>query len=1046
MFTLLHASTRRACHLQSHPRFVALPNTCPLHNQKNALQASTNFWRRKFSGLRDRKLATQVTQPTPVITPAKTWVDNLPPKVRPYLYLTRIDKPIGTLLLFYPCTWSITMAAYALQTPISIPLAYIGIFGTGALVMRGAGCTINDMWDRHLDKAVERTKERPLARGDITPTQAFAFLGVQLTAGLAVLLQLNWYSILLGACSLSVVSIYPFMKRVTYWPQAVLGLAFNWGALLGWSAVAGSVDWRVALPLYAGGICWTLVYDSIYAHQDKTDDRAVGIRSTALLFGDRSRSVLSALSASSLALIAYSGYLNAQGPLFYTGIGLATAQLTRVLIHTDFDSRPSCWRGFVGCGWAGFWVWMGALADFFSLGTGFCDRTSTEVNEVSFKRWLSRSVPLEACSLFHSVMAGQILVHLALLFVSFRITSAIYVSRTVDLNGEFYYLAQEPIAAFPASIGNKDILPVTVISTGESVLTDKTLEKTIKEWKKYDDVLGAPFLKTIVLLNDGKKTAGIDPSVISYLKELGVEDLFVSGGKSFKAPKNLRVWKISGFDIPAGPYMIARDAWGTTSFYQARKLYYDETQSFFKSTYPLKDGSFSVVSASLDTDSSPYIAVPSRIYAEGKDKKEFPLAGVRVSVKDIYYIKGLKTSCGNRAFYSLYGVRNVTSPAVGRLVTLGSDIIGITKTVQFANGDRATADWVDYHAPFVLRGDGYREPSGSSTGAGASTSAHEWVDVGIGSDTGGSIRGPAGANGIYGIRPSVGAITLADVMPLSDVLDTAGYLTRDPYLFRDFGKAWYAENESFRSYPSFPKEFLLSSSFAAVDAAASAIYTDFFAKLAGLLGATTQNFSIAETWNATNPVGVPVNVYLNETYPTLIAHHQWTAVGSELFADYAAANGGRSPHINPAVLRRWQYGQEKGEAGYAEELVHRQVFEEWAANNFLIDDPETCSKSIYLYPQSSGTYSSRETYFLGPSGLPIGFSDSHVAVFGRSPDIVIPLGQVSYNSTISGITEFLPVSISLVARRGCDFMLLDLVGKLADAGIISKVKAGRTAF
>ncbi|KAL5508468.1 COQ2 [Sanghuangporus vaninii] len=912
------------------------------------------------------------------------------------------------------------MAAYALQTPISVPLAYIGIFGTGALVMRGAGCTINDMWDMHLDKAVERTKERPLARGDITPTQAFTFLGVQLTAGLAVLLQLNWYSILLGACSLSVVSIYPFMKRVTYWPQAVLGLAFNWGALLGWSAVAGSVDWRIALPLYAGGICWTLVYDSIYAHQDKTDDRAVGIRSTALLFGDRSRSVLSALSASSVALIAYSGFLNAQGPLFYTGVGLATAQLTRILIYTDFDSRPSCWRGFVGCGWAGFWIWMGALADFFSLGTGFCNfcRPAGGPEQIWVYLSLGKAILLIYVLLmaaplpnpFHSVMAGQLLVRLALLFVFFRITSSIHVSRTVDLYGEFYYLAQEPIAAFPASIGNKDILPVTVIITEESVLTDKTLKKTIEDWKKYDDVLSAPFLKTIVLLNGGKKTAGIDTSVISYLKELGVEDLFVSGSKSFKAPKNLRVWKISGFDIPAGPYMIARDAGGTTSFYQARKLYFDETQSFYKSTYPLKDGSFSVVSASLDTDSSPYIAVPSRIYADGKDKKELPLAGVRVSVKDIYYIKGLKTS------------------------------------FQFANGDRATADWVDYHAPFVLRGDGYREPSGSSTGAGASISAHEWVDVAIGSDTGGSIRGPAGANGIYGIRPSVGAITLADVMPLSDVLDTAGYLTRDPYLFRDFGKAWYAENELFRSYPSFPKQFLLSPSFATVNADASAIYADFFAKLTGLLGATMQNFSIAETWNATNPVGVPVNVYLNETYPTLTAYHQWTVVGSKLFADYAAANGGRNPHINPAVLSRWQYGQEKGEAGYVEELAHRQVFEEWAANNFLLADPETCSKSIYLYPQSAGTYSSRETYFLGPSAPPIGFSDGRVAVHGRTPDIVVPLGQVPYNSTISGITEFLPVSISLVARRGCDFMLLDLVGKLADAGVITKVKTGRTAF
>jgi 4-hydroxybenzoate polyprenyltransferase len=256
------------------------------------------------------------------------------------------------------------MASYALQTPYTVPLTYIALFGTGAMVMRGAGCTINDMWDRKLDQAVDRTRTRPLARGDITPKQAFVFLGGQLAVGLGVLLQLNTYSILLGAASLSVVTIYPFMKRITHWPQAVLGLAFNWGALLGWSAVAGSVDWRVCLPLYTGGILWTLVYDTIYAHQDKKDDVTVGIRSTALLFGDHSRAILSGLTASSLGIISYAGFLNSQGPLFYTGVGIAAAQLARVLYQTDFESRASCWKGFVGCGWSGFWLWMGPLADF----------------------------------------------------------------------------------------------------------------------------------------------------------------------------------------------------------------------------------------------------------------------------------------------------------------------------------------------------------------------------------------------------------------------------------------------------------------------------------------------------------------------------------------------------------------------------------------------------------------------------------------------------------------------------------------------------------
>ncbi|KAH9049010.1 UbiA prenyltransferase family-domain-containing protein [Lactarius hengduanensis] len=296
-----------------------------------------------------------------------TWVDRLPPKVQPYLYLTRIDKPIGTLLLFYPCTWAITMASYASNAPPSVPLKYIALFGTGALIMRGAGCTINDLWDRNLDNAVERTKTRPLARGDITPRQAIAFLAPQLTAGLAVLTQLNWYSILLGASSLSLVTIYPLMKRVTYWPQAVLGLAFNWGALLGWSAVAGAVHWPVAVPLYAGGVLWTLVYDSIYAHQDKADDVHVGIRSTALLFGEHTRSILAAFSASSVGCIALAGYLNAQGAPFFLGIGLAAAQLALVIRRTNFNDRTSCGRGFVACGWVGFWVWMGALGDYIWL-------------------------------------------------------------------------------------------------------------------------------------------------------------------------------------------------------------------------------------------------------------------------------------------------------------------------------------------------------------------------------------------------------------------------------------------------------------------------------------------------------------------------------------------------------------------------------------------------------------------------------------------------------------------------------------------------------
>uniref|UniRef100_A0A2P2KRA4 Uncharacterized protein MANES_01G040600 n=1 Tax=Rhizophora mucronata TaxID=61149 RepID=A0A2P2KRA4_RHIMU len=194
-----------------------------------------------------------------------SWVDlYLPREARPYAHLARLDKPIGTWLLAWPCFWSITLAA----TPGHLPdFKMMALFGCGALLLRGAGCTINDLLDRDIDTKVERTKLRPFASGLLTPFKGLCFLGFQLLLGLGILLQLNDYSRILGASSLFLVFSYPLMKRITFWPQAYLGLTFNWGALLGWSAVKGSLDPSIVLPLYLGGVFWTLVYDTIYAHQ-----------------------------------------------------------------------------------------------------------------------------------------------------------------------------------------------------------------------------------------------------------------------------------------------------------------------------------------------------------------------------------------------------------------------------------------------------------------------------------------------------------------------------------------------------------------------------------------------------------------------------------------------------------------------------------------------------------------------------------------------------------------------------------------------------------
>eukprot|EP00128_Syssomonas_multiformis_P003979 Colp12_sorted_trinity150504_noHs@16971 len=290
---------------------------------------------------------------------ASKLVDMSPKTIQPYMRLARMDKPVGTWLLYLPCTWSIALAA----PPGALPdFKMMGLFALGSFIMRGAGCTINDMWDRNIDKKVERTKSRPLASGEISQSQAWKFLAGQLTAGLGVLLSLNNYSILLGASSMALVITYPLMKRITFWPQLVLGLAFNWGTLLGYSAVAGYCDWSVTAPLYVAGISWTLVYDTIYAHQDKKDDVLVGVKSTALRFGDNTPLWLSGFSTLTTASLVLSGLAADQTWPFYTSVALGAGHLAWQLRTVDLNNTQDCMSKFISNKWYGLLILSGIIA------------------------------------------------------------------------------------------------------------------------------------------------------------------------------------------------------------------------------------------------------------------------------------------------------------------------------------------------------------------------------------------------------------------------------------------------------------------------------------------------------------------------------------------------------------------------------------------------------------------------------------------------------------------------------------------------------------
>ena len=247
------------------------------------------------------------------------WADRLLPRAfRPYARLMRLERPIGWWLLLLPCWWGLALGQIALGGGVP-NLWYAALFLVGAIVMRGAGCALNDIADRDIDAKVERTRLRPIPAGQVSVKQAFAFLIGLCFLGLLVLLQFNWFTVLTGAASLIVVAVYPFMKRVTYWPQAVLGLAFNWGALLGWTAVHGSLS-PAPILLYAGGICWTLAYDTIYAHQDARDDALIGVKSTALKFGAKSHLWIAGFFFAGLALIDVAAWLAGGGAIVTLGV------------------------------------------------------------------------------------------------------------------------------------------------------------------------------------------------------------------------------------------------------------------------------------------------------------------------------------------------------------------------------------------------------------------------------------------------------------------------------------------------------------------------------------------------------------------------------------------------------------------------------------------------------------------------------------------------------------------------------------------------------
>ncbi|UPK94436.1 hypothetical protein LCI18_005371 [Fusarium solani-melongenae] len=467
--------------------------------------------------------------------------------------------------------------------------------------------------------------------------------------------------------------------------------------------------------------------------------------------------------------------------------------------------------------------------------------------------------------------------------------------------------------------------------------------------------------------------------------------------------------------------------------------------AFTQSLLQRPDGRFQTLSAQIPATASITIGVPSRLYFT--PSKEKPLAGVRVGVKDIFALAGVKKSNGNRAWYGLYPPANQTATAIQNLIDAGAIIIGLQKLSQFANGEAATADWVDYHAPFNPRGDGYQDTSSSSAGASASIASYEWLDLAIGSDTGGSIRGPAGVQGLFGSRPTRGLVSLDDVMPLSPVLDTAGFLARDPEIWDVANAALYGDN--YTSYENrtfrYPRT-LYALGLPAKDDSAALMQRKFVSDLAQFLNTSITTLDLEKEWAISGPLpvrAVKLTEFFNYTYAALITKDQAKLVRDPFYKDYAAAHDGRRPFINPVPLARWTWADSQPDSIYDEAVHNKTAFMNWFNKRILPADHDsiTCSSGFLVHIDSSGGFSSRNQY-LSPPGLPFGFSNAGISIFSEAPDSVFPLGQIPVFSPITSHTEYLPVTIDVIAARGCDGLIARLAKDLVAAGVLKAPETG----
>jgi Asp-tRNA(Asn)/Glu-tRNA(Gln) amidotransferase A subunit family amidase len=561
------------------------------------------------------------------------------------------------------------------------------------------------------------------------------------------------------------------------------------------------------------------------------------------------------------------------------------------------------------------------------------------------------------------------------------------------------------------------------------------------------------FMECIFVQSNGISSSSVDlDSLASFIANRSISHVYVSDAFNITGLVTAAVVTAvsSACDLANGPYVASISPRGSTlDLTPVYGLHEDVWESFMSGSIPNNAvAGHLTLQVSIPGSRMPAIIVPSRIASAITKVAAGPLAGLRFAVKDIFHVKGLKTSGGSRAYYQVYGPQNYTTDTVEKSLLGDAQLVGKTRTIAFALGAPNNGKEIDYLDPWNPRGDGYQTTGGSSSGSGSAVTAYEWLDFAIGSDTGGSVRFPARFGGLYGYKPTHGIFNITGILVAIAEQDTPGFFTRSPSIFTRLGR-WWAKDTPLEqvSGTSLPTKMLYYADEPALtQPEAEAMKLSFFANVSAALNLTTSSINVTETWLSTGPSdGEPMATYMSYVYSDQNSIQFYDKIGKDLAGRYAAANNGSHFPSDPPVNASWYDAlNETTIARLPTSIRKREMFGEWWNDNIQKPSNATCSESFFAHSYHSAPAKEKVTY--RPDGVVSYYYNGVWANYAGIPEIVVPIGQIKYRSPYTLREEWQPVTVAFAAAKGCDVQLFELVDRLAGLGLLKETLAGKVAY